>query len=127
MKKLRELLFGVIAIVVIAPYTLAGCSETSQVEEKVIVDDGPAAVQPVTQPDDDVNVNVEVEGNKAPPQPVIIEKKEIINTTREVEPKIEPEKKIEVHNHYTTVNPPTESITTSGVTTTTTTTTGTQE
>lgn len=109
MKKLRGLLFGVIATTIMTPFTLAGCSETTRVEEKVNVGDDTTPV--VTEPKDDVNVNVKVEGNNAPPQ--IIEKKEIIHETTNVtnvQPVTQPEKKVEVHNHVTNVNPPNATV-----------------
>jgi len=128
MKRLRELLVGAVALFVIAPVTLAGCSETTKVEEKVMVEDDTPAVEAVTAPQDDVNVNVQVEGNTAP-QPVIIEKKEIVHETTNVvrnepvQPVVVPEKKVEVHNHITNVNPPAPTENTDPVVTTNTTTT----
>jgi hypothetical protein len=125
MKKLRGLLYGVIATIVITPLTLAGCSKTTKVEENVRVNDDTPAI--TTTRDHDVKVNVHVDGNNPPPQPVVIEKKEIVDRTTNVttvEPKTEPEKKIEVHNNVTTVNPPQGTTNTDpGITTTTTTTT----
>lgn len=105
MKKLRGLLFGVIATCVIAPFSLAGCSETTHVEEKVNVGDNT-----VPAPAKDVKVNVQVEGN-TPQQPVVIEKKETVNkTTNITNVQPAPEKKIEVHNHITNINPPAETV-----------------